>query len=317
MAMMRGVDFSWGALPHNGAFATTDGALVVVGAFKENPLREISLAIGLDDLSADPRFCSFALSMQNRTALHDILRAHFATNTTAHWIAALEARDLLCAPVRSLPVALDDPQTGINGMKLVAPQDSGDELRVVGSPVHLSDDGFALRMPPPRVGAHGARNPGRAWLRCRNDRRAARGRRAGMTVRLDIADHVARVTVDRPAGAERARCRGDPGTGSHLAAAGSGSRRACRGADWRRRARLLRRRRHALGRCRHGPRQDRYRQARHGQARHGQGGEEPHRPRPIGRMRIPPASADCRCAPRSTSRSLRGSTATRWVAGWR
>jgi formyl-CoA transferase len=156
MAMMRGVDFSWGALPHNGAFATTDGALVVVGAFKENPLREISLAIGLDDLSADPRFCTFALSMQNRTVLHDVLRRHFATNTTAHWIAALEARDLLCAPVRSLPVALDDPQTAINGMKLCAAQDGGETLRVVGSPVHLSDDGFALRMPPPRVGAHGA-----------------------------------------------------------------------------------------------------------------------------------------------------------------
>lgn len=156
MAMMRGVDFSWGALPHNGAFATTDGALVVVGAFKENPLREISLAIGLPDLSADPRFCSFALAMQNRTELHTVLRAHFATNTTAHWIAALEARDILCAPVRNLLAALDDPQTAVNGMKLAMPQESGDELRVVGSPVHLSDDGFALRLPPPRVGADGA-----------------------------------------------------------------------------------------------------------------------------------------------------------------
>jgi formyl-CoA transferase len=156
MAMMRGVDFSWGALPHNGAFATTDSALVVVGAFKENPLREISLAIGLPDLSADPRFCSFALAMQNRTELHAVLRAHFATNTTAHWIAALEARDILCAPVRNLQTALDDPQTEINGMKLRMRQDSGDELRVVGSPVHLSDDGFALRLPPPHIGADGA-----------------------------------------------------------------------------------------------------------------------------------------------------------------
>jgi crotonobetainyl-CoA:carnitine CoA-transferase CaiB-like acyl-CoA transferase len=156
MAMMRGIDFSWGALPHNGAFATTDGALVVVGAFKENPLREISLAIGLEDLSADRRFCTFALAMQNRTELHAILRAHFASNTTAHWIAALEARDLLCAPVRNLAAALDDPQTEINSMKLRLPQDGGDELRVVGSPVHLSDDGFALRLPPPRLGVHGA-----------------------------------------------------------------------------------------------------------------------------------------------------------------
>ena len=41
-------------------------------------------------------------------------------------------------------------------MKLRLPQDGGDELRVVGSPVHLSDDGFALRLPPPHVGADGA-----------------------------------------------------------------------------------------------------------------------------------------------------------------
>lgn len=156
MAMMRGVDFSWGALPHNGAFATADGALVVVGAFKDNPLREISLAVGLPDLSADPRFCTFALAMQNRTALHDVLRGHFLTGTTAHWIGALEARDVLCAPVRRLAEALDDPQTAINGMLIRAGQPDGEELGAVGSPVHLSGGGFALRHMPPRVGAHGA-----------------------------------------------------------------------------------------------------------------------------------------------------------------
>ncbi len=156
MALMRGVDFSWGALPHNGAFATSDGALVVVGAFKENPLREISLAVGLPDLSADPRFCTFALSMQNRTILHDLLRGHFLTASTAHWIAALEARDILCAPVRSLAEALRDPQTAINGMLVDAPQPNGDTLGTVGSPVHLSGHGFALRHTPPAVGQHGA-----------------------------------------------------------------------------------------------------------------------------------------------------------------
>ncbi|MBO0709965.1 MAG: CoA transferase [Acetobacteraceae bacterium] len=156
MALMRGVDFSWGALPHNGAFATTDGALVVVGAFKENPLREISLAIGLPDLSADPRFCTFDLSMRNRTVLHDILRTHFATDTTARWIAAMESRDILCAPVRNLQAALADPQTEVNGMILRAAQDGGEPLGVIGSPVHLSNDGFALRLPPPCLGGQGA-----------------------------------------------------------------------------------------------------------------------------------------------------------------
>ena len=65
-------------MPHTGAFETTDGALVIVGAFKANPLREISFALGLDDLSQDARFDTFDESVRNRDALHDILRARSA-----------------------------------------------------------------------------------------------------------------------------------------------------------------------------------------------------------------------------------------------
>lgn len=148
--LMRGREFSWGAMPHTGAFATTDGAIVIVGAFKANPLREISLALELDDLSQDPRFDSFGKCVQNRADLHAILRARVATNTTAHWIARLEARDLLCTPVRPLGEALQDEQTAINDM-LVREGDLG----LIGSPVHLASGGFALRHTPPALGADG------------------------------------------------------------------------------------------------------------------------------------------------------------------
>src|SRR5262249_24921371 len=73
MWLMRARDFSWGEMPYTGVFPTTDGAVVIVGAFKENPLREISLALGLDDLSADPRFGDLETSRRHRAALHDIL----------------------------------------------------------------------------------------------------------------------------------------------------------------------------------------------------------------------------------------------------
>jgi crotonobetainyl-CoA:carnitine CoA-transferase CaiB-like acyl-CoA transferase len=116
MWLMRGRDFSWGAMPYTGVFATTDGAIVIVGAFKPNPLREISLALGLDDLSADSRFADLVASRRNRTALHEILRDRIASADTAHWLARLEERDLLAAPVRSLGEALADPQTAVNGM---------------------------------------------------------------------------------------------------------------------------------------------------------------------------------------------------------
>ncbi len=155
MWLMRDRDFSWGSMPHTGAFATTDGAIVIVGAFKANPLRDISEALGIDDLSLDERFNSFARSVENRTALHGILRARIATNSTAYWIERLEALDLLCSPVRDLSAALADPQTEINGMILRAEGET-EPLGVVGSPVHLSEGGFALRHNPPKLGFHGA-----------------------------------------------------------------------------------------------------------------------------------------------------------------
>ncbi|MCW3476080.1 CaiB/BaiF CoA transferase family protein [Limobrevibacterium gyesilva] len=153
MWLMRDRDFSWGAMPYSGVFDTTDGAVVIVGAFKANPLRDICTALGLEDLTQDPRFSSFEHSVANREALHAILRARVATGTTARWIAALEALDLLCAPVRKLGEALDDPQTAINGMVLRA--EAGETIGMVGSPVHMSDDGFALRHVPPQLGGDG------------------------------------------------------------------------------------------------------------------------------------------------------------------
>jgi crotonobetainyl-CoA:carnitine CoA-transferase CaiB-like acyl-CoA transferase len=153
MWLMRGRDFSWGAMPYTGVFATTDGAIVIVGAFKANPLREISLALGLDDLSADPRFADLEASRRNRAALHEILGTRIATADTAHWLARLEERDLLCAPVRSLGEALADPQTAVNGM--IVRRDGEVPLGLVGSPVHLSDAEFALRHAPPALGEDG------------------------------------------------------------------------------------------------------------------------------------------------------------------
>ncbi|GAB2187905.1 CaiB/BaiF CoA transferase family protein [Roseibium sp. LAB1] len=143
---------NWAAMPLTGVFDTTDGALVVVGAFKANPLRDICTALGIEDLS--PTYPDLASQRANKPYLQDRFRAVFATDTTAHWIARLEEQDLLCAPVRALGEALDDPQTAINGMLLDFEHPVLGPLRVVGSPVHLSEAPLKLRHAPPRLGEH-------------------------------------------------------------------------------------------------------------------------------------------------------------------
>jgi formyl-CoA transferase len=89
MWLMRKRELNWGAMPLSGAFATSDGALVMVGAFKTNPLQEICIALGLDDLSADPRYATPEKQAAERPALQAIFRERFATNTTDYWIARL------------------------------------------------------------------------------------------------------------------------------------------------------------------------------------------------------------------------------------
>ena len=154
MWMMRGRELNWAAIPLSGVFETTDGAVVMVGAFKQNPLRDICCALEIDDLSADSRYATLEQQMAHRPALQTIFRDRFAENATAHWLERLGSVDILCAPVKKLGDALDDPQTACNRMVVdLAPTAAG-PVRLVASPIDMSAAPFAVRRPPPRLGEH-------------------------------------------------------------------------------------------------------------------------------------------------------------------
>ncbi len=149
--MMRDVELNWAAMPLSGVFETTDGALVLVGAFKRNPLQDICNALGIDDISG--QYPTLEVQRVHRDFLQQTFRDNFANNTTEYWLQRLEAQDLLCAPVKSLAEALGDPQTLHNDMVVETPYNGG-TARLVGSPVHLSDAPLDIRHAPPRLGEH-------------------------------------------------------------------------------------------------------------------------------------------------------------------
>ena len=90
--LMRGREVNWGAMPLSGVFETTDGALVLVGAFKANPLRDICTALGnrrpVDTIRALPRMRS-----RSRTSRHCMRFSASASRPTPRPIgsARLEA----------------------------------------------------------------------------------------------------------------------------------------------------------------------------------------------------------------------------------
>ena len=135
-------------------FPTRDGALVLVGAFKSNPLRDICAALGLPDLSAEARYANFAGQLANKKFLQATFRERFASETTEFWLKRLDEQDLLCSPVLSMPDALAHEQTLAN-KSIVGLHADGGGPRVVGSPLTLAEGAFRVRRPPPKLGADG------------------------------------------------------------------------------------------------------------------------------------------------------------------
>ncbi|AUT74886.1 CaiB/BaiF CoA transferase family protein [Paraburkholderia hospita] len=153
MIMMADSEVNWAAMPLSGVFDTQDGALVLVGAFKPNPLRDICAALQIDDLSIDPRFCNLNEQFRHKDELQRIFRERFASNTRDFWLERLEEQDLLCAPVRDLREALVDPQT-LHNRLIIEGEGEGQPVRFIGSPIELSRAPVGLRRAPPRLGQH-------------------------------------------------------------------------------------------------------------------------------------------------------------------
>jgi crotonobetainyl-CoA:carnitine CoA-transferase CaiB-like acyl-CoA transferase len=154
MIMMADSEVNWAAMPLSGVFETQTGPLVLVGAFKANPLLDICNALGLPDLSQDKRFDTHDGRMANKAVLHQMFRERFASDTRDHWLEKLEEQDLLSAPVRDMREALVDPQTLHNKMILDGGMAGGRPLRFIASPIQMSGATTGLRRKPPRLGEH-------------------------------------------------------------------------------------------------------------------------------------------------------------------
>ena len=147
-----GNEVNWAAMPLTGAFQTTDGALVLVGAFKENPLQDICRVLGIEDLSVE--YPDIDAQRVNKKILGDRFTQEFAKHSTTYWIAKLEEADLLCAPINTLAEVLNDPQTKVNEMIAEFDHPLNGSMRTVASPIHFSKTKFDIRRAPPLLGQH-------------------------------------------------------------------------------------------------------------------------------------------------------------------
>jgi formyl-CoA transferase len=142
-------------MPLNGFFQTRDGKWILfLGAFKQEPLRDICRALRLEPLHEDPRYATEAAQIAHRPELQAIFRRRLAELTQDEALAALEREDILCAPVQTLAEALADPQAIHNEMVIDIPDGRRGRVQSVGNPVKLSETAAGVRRGAPEVGEH-------------------------------------------------------------------------------------------------------------------------------------------------------------------
>jgi CoA:oxalate CoA-transferase len=136
-----------------GIFPTSDGWIAIVGVV--GPLVPLFYELlGRPDLTTDPRFASPLLDEPRKAELFPILSEAFRARTTAEWCEVLRSAEIRYAPVRDHAEVVADPQVWENGYLRVIEDESGAEVRIVGSPISLSDNPSTVGGTVPQLGEH-------------------------------------------------------------------------------------------------------------------------------------------------------------------
>ncbi|HEY5629227.1 MAG TPA: CoA transferase [Candidatus Limnocylindrales bacterium] len=134
-------------------FRTADGEIAIaVGSERQWP--RLCASLGVPELVADPRFATNGVRVVNRAALRPILAARFETNTSAHWLAEMDAAEIPAGPINDVVAAFAQPQAVARGMTVEVEHPVLGAVRQAGIPFHLAATPATIRTAPPLLGEH-------------------------------------------------------------------------------------------------------------------------------------------------------------------
>ncbi|MBI4635871.1 MAG: CoA transferase [Candidatus Rokubacteria bacterium] len=135
------------------AFMARDG-WVYVAAWVDRLWPPFCDAVERPHLATDPRFATREDRVRHRKELVALLEPLFRERTVKEWMARLEARDVLCAPVNRYADLPDDPQVRASGMIVEEEHPRAGRFRTLATPVHFEKTPGGLRAPAPALGEH-------------------------------------------------------------------------------------------------------------------------------------------------------------------
>ena len=135
------------------AFPTSDGYVVVALGFGEvNQWQLLCGILGLPDLIDDHRFDTGPRRTERHAELEPILEAAFRTRTTRDWLEDLEAAEIPCGPINTIPQMLADPQVKAREMIREVTHPLAGTIGIANTPLRMSRSESGIKGPPPDFG---------------------------------------------------------------------------------------------------------------------------------------------------------------------
>lgn len=111
-------------------------------------------AIGRSDLAADEQYATVLSRAQHSLALIEMLDEVFASRPLAEWAERFDRFDLVWAPVQSIIDVTQDPQAAALDAFAPVTHRTGEEIRLVRSPVEFGATPARIRHCAPELGEH-------------------------------------------------------------------------------------------------------------------------------------------------------------------
>ena len=138
-------------VPYN-SFTTQNG-FVVIAVITDAFWQELLNIVDIDNLRKE-EFKSSTGRLENQKFIESELNKKLSTETSEHWINALNSVKVPCAPINSFGQALSDEQVIHRNMVVEVEHPDGGKVKMPGNPIKLSytdEDSFS---PPPHLGQH-------------------------------------------------------------------------------------------------------------------------------------------------------------------
>jgi crotonobetainyl-CoA:carnitine CoA-transferase CaiB-like acyl-CoA transferase len=161
LTYQAGIYFATGSAP--GRMGNRHPTIVPYETFRASD-GDFVIAVGNDEmwrrfcgatgLAPEDRFATNRLRVTGYSELRPILEALLRTGTRAHWIEKLTAAGVPCGSVRDLHELFADPQVSARSMTEEVQHPAAGPIRVLGTPLKLSETPPSVRTSPPTLGQH-------------------------------------------------------------------------------------------------------------------------------------------------------------------